>query len=365
MKPRTSLENRVSWEKCAADGKNGWGGKKDKSTLKSLQSLDWNEKNSLSFNPGRARLGPGSINLKILADLLDLSIGQRGDELIFTDSDPDKLSLAKKATASLAIIPTQLETPSQWEVECLANLLKSDPDLDPAEFYAGYGSQPPPGGRSAAPRTISQKNYLEAIDKNDLVFGLGPAGTGKTFLAVAKAVEALNKGVVSRLILTRPAVEAGERLGFLPGDLADKIDPYLRPLYDALADLIPADKFSRMHERRLIEVAPLAFMRGRTLSGSFVILDEAQNTTNEQMKMFLTRLGPGSKAVVTGDPDQSDLPDGRPLGLQEAVEILPGIDGIAFCWFSGRDVVRHRLVRRILAAYEKKAANISSVEVDK
>jgi phosphate starvation-inducible PhoH-like protein len=202
------------------------------------------------------------------------------------------------------------------------------------------------------------------MSKNDLVFGLGPAGTGKTYLAVAMAVEALHQGRVSRLILTRPAVEAGERLGFLPGDLADKIDPYLRPLYDALSELLPMERLTRLSKLRRIEVAPLAFMRGRTLSGAFVILDEAQNTTTEQMKMFLTRLGPGSKAVVTGDPDQSDLPGGRPLGLMEAMEILPGIEGLAFCHFRGQDVVRHRLVRHILAAYERKAAKGHQAEVN-
>jgi phosphate starvation-inducible PhoH-like protein len=172
------------------------------------------------------------------------------------------------------------------------------------------------------------------------------------------AVEALYRNKVSRLVLTRPAVEAGERLGFLPGDLANKIDPYLRPLYDALYELVPADKLAHKHEFRQIEVAPLAFMRGRTLSGSFVILDEAQNTTSEQMKMFLTRLGPGSKAVVTGDPDQSDLPGGQPEGLLEAMDILPGVKGLAFCRFSSQDVVRHRLVRQILEAYERKAKGL-------
>ncbi|MDR1308680.1 MAG: PhoH family protein [Deltaproteobacteria bacterium] len=305
--------------------------------------------------PGRSRLGPGSANLRILSEILGLAIGQRGEELIFTDTDPAKLDMARRAMAALAAMPSQAETPSQWEVECLANLLAACPDVDPASFFGGYAPQLGPE-RLVVARTMAQRAYLEAMGANDLVFGLGPAGTGKTFLAVAMAVEALIKGRVSRLILTRPAVEAGERLGFLPGDLAEKIDPYLRPLYDALSDLIPTEKLVRMHERRLIEVAPLAFMRGRTLSGAFVILDEAQNTTGEQMKMFLTRLGPGSRAVVTGDPDQSDLPGGRPLGLAEAMEILPGIEGIAFCRFTGRDVVRHRLVRHILEAYGRKAA---------
>jgi phosphate starvation-inducible PhoH-like protein len=308
-------------------------------------------------SPGRSRLGSGSVNLKILADVLGVSIGQRGEELMLTDTDPQKQALARKALAGLAVLPTQGETPSQWEVECLANLLKDEPDVDPREFFRGHS--PRPGDNSPAPRTMAQKKYMEAVRRDDLVFGLGPAGTGKTFLAVAMAAEALFQGKVARLVLTRPAVEAGERLGFLPGDLAEKIDPYLRPLHDALADLIPSDKFGRLAERRLVEVAPLAFMRGRTLSRSFVILDEAQNTTCEQMKMFLTRLGPGSKAVVTGDPDQSDLPGGRPLGLLEAMELLPGIEGVSFCHFTRRDVVRHRLVRRILAAYEGRPAGRS------
>ncbi|MDR0620571.1 MAG: PhoH family protein [Deltaproteobacteria bacterium] len=305
--------------------------------------------------PGRAKLGPGSANLKILAETLDLSIGQRGDEFILTESHPAKQALAKKALTALAVMPVLSETPSQWEVECLANLLKARPDLDPVEFFSGYAPRLGPD-RLVVPKTLAQRLYLETMSRHDLVFGLGPAGTGKTYLAVAMAVEALYDNRVSRLILTRPAVEAGERLGFLPGDLADKIDPYLRPLYDALSELIPAEKLVRMYERRQIEVAPLAFMRGRTLSGAFVILDEAQNTTTEQMKMFLTRLGPGARAVVTGDPEQSDLPGGRPVGLLEATEILQGIEGIAFCHFKGQDVVRHRLVRHILAAYERKAA---------
>jgi phosphate starvation-inducible PhoH-like protein len=268
------------------------------------------------------------------------------------DDNPEAVELAKKAIQALELMPTQGDTPKPWEVECLAGLLKADPDIDLEGFFRSYRPQLGPE-RLVVARTPTQRLYLEAIRQNDLVFGIGPAGTGKTFLAVAMAVEALLSGQVSRLVLTRPAVEAGERLGFLPGDLAEKIDPYLRPLYDALSELLAPDKFARLNQHRLIEVAPLAFMRGRTLSGAFVILDEAQNTTREQMKMFLTRLGPGSKAVVTGDPGQSDLPGGCPKGLNEAMELLPGLESVAFCRFSGRDVVRHRLVRQILAAYEK------------
>jgi phosphate starvation-inducible PhoH-like protein len=300
----------------------------------------------------RAKLGPASQNLKILSERLGFSVGQRGDELIFTDTEPDKKLLGQKALAALDRLPMAGTVPSTWEVECLATLLKQDPTLDLEEFFQSYRPQLGPG-QLVVPRTLGQKDYLLSISLNDLVFGLGPAGTGKTYLAVAMAVEALNKGRVSRLILTRPAVEAGEHLGFLPGDLAEKIDPYLRPLYDSLMALMPADKFSRLWEKRLIEVAPLAFMRGRTLSDAFIILDEAQNTTPAQLKMFLTRLGPGSKAVVTGDPEQSDLPENQKKGLAEAMEILPGIKGVAFCYLTESDVVRHPLVRAILLAYDK------------
>ena len=302
--------------------------------------------------PLRARLGSASVNLRILSDLLGVKIGQRGGDLIFADSDPDLAALARKAVAALELLPTTGDVPLPWEVECLASMLKADPSMELESLFEGYRPRLGPDKLVMA-RTPGQKLYLSAISRSDLVFGVGPAGTGKTYLAVAMAVESLLGGQVSRLVLTRPAVEAGERLGFLPGDLAEKIDPYLRPLYDALSDLIPSDKLQKFHERRLIEVAPLAFMLGRTLSGAFVILDEAQNTTSEQMRMFLTRLGPGSKAVVTGDPDQSDLPGGRPKGLLEAMAILPGIEGIAICRFGEADVVRHRLVRKILSAYAK------------
>jgi len=210
--------------------------------------------------------------------------------------------------------------------------------------------------RVITPKSLNQKIYIDAIRSHDLVFGVGPAGTGKTFLAMAMAVAELTRNNYARIILTRPAVEAGEKLGFLPGDLAEKVNPYLRPLYDALHDMVDFDRARKMIERGTIEVAPLAFMRGRTLNDSFVILDEAQNTTNEQMKMFLTRLGYGSKAVVTGDVTQIDLPAGKSSGLKHAVSILGGIPGIRFIYFNEKDVVRHRLVQDIIGAYERAGA---------
>lgn len=212
---------------------------------------------------------------------------------------------------------------------------------------------PSSGGKRIGPKTQGQKEYVEAIKKDDIVFGIGPAGTGKTYLAMACAVESLKKQVVRRIILTRPAIEAGESLGYLPGDLNEKISPYLRPLYDALYDMMEAERIEKYLETGIIEVAPLAYMRGRTLNDAFIILDEAQNCTAEQMKMFLTRLGFDSKAVITGDLTQSDLPGGRPLGLLQAQDILAGIEGIRFIYFSGSDVVRHALVQRIIEAYDK------------
>ena len=212
-------------------------------------------------------------------------------------------------------------------------------------------------GRPVKPKTIGQRQYAEAIKKNTITIGVGPAGTGKTYLAVASAVSAFRAKTVNRIILTRPAVEAGEKLGFLPGDLQQKVDPYLRPLYDALFDMLGAENFQKCQERGDIEVAPLAYMRGRTLDDSFIILDEAQNTTNEQMKMFLTRLGFNSKAVVTGDITQIDLPDGKRSGLKDAVRVLKSVDDIAIHYLTGRDVVRHRLVREIIKAYERSAEN--------
>lgn len=210
-------------------------------------------------------------------------------------------------------------------------------------------------GKQIGPKTAGQREYVEGIRKHDIVFGIGPAGTGKTYLAMACAVEELKKQQVRRIILTRPAIEAGESLGFLPGDMQAKISPYLRPLYDALYDMMDPARIEKYIESGIIEVAPLAYMRGRTLNDAFIILDEAQNCTAEQMKMFLTRLGFDSKAVITGDMTQSDLPQGKPIGLLEAQEILKEIDGIKFIYFSGSDVVRHSLVQRIIEAYEKTA----------
>ncbi|MFA5093573.1 MAG: PhoH family protein [Candidatus Omnitrophota bacterium] len=208
-------------------------------------------------------------------------------------------------------------------------------------------------GKTISPKTNGQRDYVKAIQEHDIVFGIGPAGTGKTYLAMAAAVEELKKQQVRRIILTRPALEAGESLGFLPGDMQAKISPYLRPLYDALYDMMPAEKIEKYIETGIIEVAPLAYMRGRTLNDAFIILDEAQNCTAEQMKMFLTRLGFDSKAVITGDMTQSDLPQGKPIGLLQAQEILKEITGIKFIYFSGSDVVRHNLVQRIIEAYDK------------
>jgi phosphate starvation-inducible PhoH-like protein len=208
------------------------------------------------------------------------------------------------------------------------------------------------GKRRVAPKTVMQRKYLDAIEQHDIVFGIGPAGTGKTYLAMAQAVSFLVAKKVSRIVLARPAVEAGEKLGFLPGDLQEKVNPYLRPLYDAIYDMLDVDRVARYVERGTIEIAPIAFMRGRTLNDSFVILDEAQNTTSEQMKMFLTRLGLGAKAVITGDVTQIDLPPGRTSGLVEAAKVVSAVEGIAFVYFDERDVVRHKLVQQIVKAYE-------------
>jgi phosphate starvation-inducible PhoH-like protein len=236
-------------------------------------------------------------------------------------------------------------------VKTAAQLVSQDPAAELRDYFL-KGALRPTGKRQVVAKSVNQRRYLEAIERHDIVFGIGPAGTGKTYLAMAQAVTFLMAKRVSRIILARPAVEAGERLGFLPGDIAEKVNPYLRPLYDALYDMMDIERAERLVERGQIEIAPIAFMRGRTLNDAFVILDEAQNTTSEQMKMFLTRLGFGSKAVITGDITQIDLPVGRTSGLVEAMKVVGHIEGIAFVYFDERDVVRHALVQQIVKAYE-------------
>jgi phosphate starvation-inducible protein PhoH and related proteins len=237
------------------------------------------------------------------------------------------------------------------DVKTAAQLVAQDDNVELSEYFLRSATKTS-GKRQVVPKTVTQKKYLDAIEQFDIVFGIGPAGTGKTYLAMAQAVSFLLAKRVSRIILARPAVEAGEKLGFLPGDLQEKVNPYLRPLYDALYDMIEMERAERLLERGTIEVAPIAFMRGRTLNDAFVILDEAQNTTSEQMKMFLTRLGFGSKAVITGDVTQIDLPTGRQSGLIEAMKVVGHVEGIAFVHFDERDVVRHALVQQIVKAYE-------------
>lgn len=238
------------------------------------------------------------------------------------------------------------------ELNSFLKVVIEDPEVGLRQLVLS-GKQRSFGKKVLAPRSVNQRRYVEAIERNDLIFGIGPAGTGKTYLAVAMAVAALLSKKVSRIILTRPAVEAGERLGFLPGTLQEKVDPYLRPLYDALFDMLEADRVEKLLEKNTIEVAPLAFMRGRTLSDAFIIIDEAQNTTQEQMKMILTRMGFNSKMVVTGDVTQIDLPNGRRSGLIEAMDVLRGVAGITFVHFDDADVVRHALVQRVVRAYDR------------
>lgn len=249
--------------------------------------------------------------------------------------------------------------PSSQEVKALLQTAAGEPTSTLHGAFSPTRSRTF-GKRTISPKSANQKRYIEALENYDMVFAIGPGGTGKTYIAVAMAVAALLSKQVNRIILARPAVEAGERLGFLPGTLREKVDPYMRPLYDALHDLLEADKLDRFLEKDIIEVAPLAFMRGRTLNDSFVILDEAQNTTSEQMKMFLTRLGFDSKAVITGDITQIDLPDTRRSGLVEAIDVVGKIDGIALVYFDERDVVRHSLVQRIIKAYDEYAAGHSN-----
>ncbi len=275
------------------------------------------------------------------------------DTVVIEGNDGDTL-LAQNAIEQLKRVAAMNETVPEQTVDYVISMV-SEGKGEELQSLSGDCICISAKGRPIKAKTVGQKKYVDAIKKNTIVFGIGPAGTGKTFLAVSMAVKALRAHEVTRIILTRPAVEAGERLGFLPGDLQQKIDPYLRPLYDALYEMLGMETCARLMEKMTIEIAPLAYMRGRTLDDCFIILDEAQNTTPEQMKMFLTRLGNGSKAVVTGDLTQTDLPAGQRSGLFEAVKILDGIDDISIHRFSDKDVVRHRLVQQIILAYEKHA----------
>jgi phosphate starvation-inducible PhoH-like protein len=290
-------------------------------------------------------------NLRHLEGLLHVRIRTQGHDL-FVEGDSNDTDRVARLVDQLGGLIAEGHALSERDVRDAAQLVADDPAVDLRNHFLKNGQLRQAGRRRIMAKSANQRRYLDAIDRFDVVFGIGPAGTGKTYLAMAQAVNALLSKRVSRIILARPAVEAGEKLGFLPGDVQEKVNPYLRPLYDALYDMMEIEKAERYLERGTIEVAPIAFMRGRTLNDAFVILDEAQNTTTEQMKMFLTRLGFGSKAVVTGDITQIDLPPGRMSGLVEAMKVVGQVEGIAFVHFDERDVVRHKLVQAIVKAYE-------------
>lgn len=303
-------------------------------------------------------------NLKLLEQRYHVTIIYRGEQLRIQGSDHD-------AACAAGVLQALLQQAAKGQPTTTQSVLYVSDMVDSgkAEELLSFGDEDlvllSATGRAIKARTVGQKTYLRAMRQNTVTFGIGPAGTGKTFLAVAMAVRAFRRREVQRIILTRPAVEAGEKLGFLPGDLQEKVNPYLRPLYDALFEMLGDEAFHRQLERGLIEVAPLAYMRGRTLDGSFIILDEAQNTTREQMKMFLTRLGEGSRMVITGDITQIDLPDKEKSGLVQAARILKNVEDIAVCYFQNRDVVRHKLVQDIIRAYEKAAKSLRAESENK
>ena len=304
-----------------------------------------------SMDTALAVFGSCDENIRLLEQSLGVTAVCRGTELKFSGPE-DAVQKARRAVdAMLALREGGTPLEEQTVRYCIS--LADAGEEEKVQELAGGCIAITAKGRPVRPKTLGQKQYVEAILKNAVTFGVGPAGTGKTYLAVAMAVKAFKARQVSRIILTRPAVEAGEKLGFLPGDLQNKVDPYLRPLYDALFDMLGAETYQKLLEKQLIEVAPLAYMRGRTLDDAFIILDEAQNTSPEQMKMFLTRMGTGSKVVVTGDVTQIDLPDKARSGLVDALQVLKNVQGIAMMFFSEKDIVRHRLVQEIIRAYEK------------
>ncbi|MCF2556634.1 MAG: PhoH family protein [Bacteroidales bacterium] len=293
-------------------------------------------------------------NIRLLEQEFSVTAVCRGTQLKLTGGEEDVAGAANAVDAMLTLLENHTPLEEQTVRYCIS-LARTGEETRVQELTEDFIAITAKG-RPVRPKTLGQKAYLKAIQKNSITFGVGPAGTGKTYLAVAMAVKAFKSKDVERIILTRPAVEAGEKLGFLPGDLQDKVDPYLRPLYDGLFDMLGAESFQKLLEKQIIEVAPLAYMRGRTLDNAFIILDEAQNTSPEQMKMFLTRMGTGSKVVVTGDVTQIDLPDKSRSGLVDALRVLKGIEGIERIFFTEKDVVRHRLVQEIVKAYDRAAA---------
>ena len=319
-------------------------------------------KKSIGISPNIETLfGTRDENVRVLEDGLNVAIDLRSNAIELEGSARD-IARAEQVFADYESLHRSGYSFNNGDLNSMLRVLVADPTAT-LRGLADAGRQRSLGRRMVQPKSVNQRRYVEAIEKHDMVFGIGPAGTGKTYLAVAMAISALLAKRVNRIILARPAVEAGERLGFLPGTLQDKIDPYLRPLYDALYDMLDPEKVDRYLEKNVIEIAPIAFMRGRTLNDSFVILDEAQNTTSEQMKMFVTRLGFNSKAVITGDVTQIDLPSARRSGLIEAVDILQGVNGLAFVHFDETDVVRHHLVQRIIRAYDEHKARLAEQQL--
>jgi len=309
-----------------------------------------------------ALFGTRDENLHVLEDGLNINIDLRSDSVDIEGSSRD-IARAEQVFSDYEQLHRSGHVFNNGDLNSMLRVLVADPKAT-LRGLAEAGRQRSFGRRTVQPKSLNQRRYLDAIESHDMVFGIGPAGTGKTYLAVAMAISALVAKRVNRIILARPAVEAGERLGFLPGTLQEKIDPYLRPLYDALYDMLDPEKVDRYLEKNVIEIAPIAFMRGRTLNDSFVILDEAQNTTSEQMKMFVTRLGFNSKAVITGDVTQIDLPSARRSGLLEAIDILKDVQGLSFVYFDEADVVRHHLVQRIIRAYDEHKARIAEEQME-
>src|SRR5437899_4658974 len=315
-------------------------------------------KKSIEISPNIETLfGTRDENLHVLEDGLNINIDLRSDALEL-EGTPRDVARAEQVFADYDQLQRSGHVFNNGDLNSMLRVLVADPKVT-LRGLAEAGRQRSLGRRTVQPKSLNQRKYLDTIEAHDMVFGIGPAGTGKTYLAVAMAISALLNKQVNRIILARPAVEAGERLGFLPGTLQEKIDPYLRPLYDALFDMMDPERVERYLEKNIIEIAPIAFMRGRTLNDSFVILDEAQNTTSEQMKMFVTRLGFNSKAVITGDITQIDLPTARRSGLLEAADVLKKVEGLTFVYFDEGDVVRHHLVQRIIRAYDEHKTRVA------